>query len=83
MKPISVRFKCFGPYMAEQFVDFEELSNKGIFLFNSFFHQIGISVICVRKIDITDMVYDLSIDCFWNIPVTTSIARFHMEDRKF
>ena len=32
MKPISVRFKCFGPYMDEQFVDFEELSNKGIFL---------------------------------------------------
>ncbi len=32
MKPISVRFKCFGPYMDEQFVNFEELSNKGIFL---------------------------------------------------
>ena len=32
MKPISVRFKCFGPYMDEQLVDFEELSNKGIFL---------------------------------------------------
>ena len=32
MKPISVRFKCFGPYMDEQFVDFEELGNKGIFL---------------------------------------------------
>lgn len=32
MKPISIRFKCFGPYMEEQFVDFEELSNKGIFL---------------------------------------------------
>ncbi len=32
MKPISVRFKCFGPYMDGQFVDFEELSNKGIFL---------------------------------------------------
>ena len=32
MKPVSVRFKCFGPYMFEQFVDFEELSNKGIFL---------------------------------------------------
>lgn len=32
MKPISVRFKCFGPYMDEQFVDFEELSSKGIFL---------------------------------------------------
>ena len=32
MKPISVRFNCFGPFMDEQFVDFEELSNKGIFL---------------------------------------------------
>ena len=32
MKPISVRFKCFGPYMDEQFVDFEELGNRGIFL---------------------------------------------------
>lgn len=25
MKPISVRFKCFGPYMEEQTVDFEKL----------------------------------------------------------
>ena len=32
MKPISVRFKCFGPYMAEQFVDFEELERNGLFL---------------------------------------------------
>ena len=32
MKPISVRFKCFGPYMEEQTVDFEKLSNNGIFL---------------------------------------------------
>ena len=32
MRPISVRFKCFGPYMDEQFVNFEELSSKGIFL---------------------------------------------------
>lgn len=32
MKPISVRFKCFGPYMDEQLVDFEELTNSGIFL---------------------------------------------------
>ena len=32
MKPISVRFKSFGPYMDEQFVDFEELSSRGIFL---------------------------------------------------
>ena len=32
MRPISVRFSCFGPYMDEQTVDFEELSSKGIFL---------------------------------------------------
>lgn len=32
MKPVSVRFRCFGPYMDEQFVDFAELSSKGIFL---------------------------------------------------
>ena len=32
MKPISVRFQCFGPYMQEQFVDFEELEKNGLFL---------------------------------------------------
>jgi DNA repair exonuclease SbcCD ATPase subunit len=32
MKPVSVRFRCFGPYMDEQFVDFEELGSRGIFL---------------------------------------------------
>ena len=32
MKPISVRFRCFGPYMAEQFIDFEELERNGLFL---------------------------------------------------
>ena len=32
MKPISVRFQCFGPYMAEQFIDFEELEKNGLFL---------------------------------------------------
>jgi len=32
MKPISVRFKCFGPYMDEQFVDFEALQKSGLFL---------------------------------------------------
>lgn len=32
MKPISVRFKCFGPYRQEMFVDFEELEKKGLFL---------------------------------------------------
>lgn len=32
MKPVSLRFKCFGPYMEEQYVNFEELSSKGIFL---------------------------------------------------
>ena len=32
MKPISVRFKCFGPYRKEMSVDFEELEKKGLFL---------------------------------------------------
>ncbi len=32
MRPISVKFKCFGPYMAEQFVDFTLLEQDGIFL---------------------------------------------------
>ena len=27
MRPVSVRFQCFGPYMAEQFVDFETLED--------------------------------------------------------
>ena len=32
MKPISVRFQCFGPYMAEQFIDFTQLEASGLFL---------------------------------------------------
>ena len=32
MKPVSVRFQCFGPYMGEQFIDFEELEKNGLFL---------------------------------------------------
>lgn len=32
MKPVSVRFKCFGPYMEEQFIDFSELEKNGLFL---------------------------------------------------
>lgn len=32
MKPVSVRFKCFGPYMDEQFIDFSELEKNGLFL---------------------------------------------------
>ena len=32
MKPVSVRFQCFGPYMAEQFIDFEALQKNGLFL---------------------------------------------------
>ena len=32
MRPVSVRFKCFGPYMAEQFIDFEALEKSGLFL---------------------------------------------------
>ena len=32
MKPVSVRFQCFGPYMAEQLIDFEALQKNGLFL---------------------------------------------------
>ncbi len=32
MKPVSVKFKCFGPYMDEQFIDFSELEKNGLFL---------------------------------------------------
>ena len=32
MKPVSVRFRCFGPYMAEQLIDFETLEKNGLFL---------------------------------------------------
>lgn len=32
MKPVSVRFACFGPYVEEQFIDFERLEKNGIFL---------------------------------------------------
>lgn len=32
MKPISVKFKCFGPYLEEQFIDFKKLQKGGIFL---------------------------------------------------
>lgn len=32
MKPVSVRFKCFGPYVQEQFIDFRELEKNGLFL---------------------------------------------------
>ena len=32
MKPISVRFKCFGPYVEEQFIDFKDLEKSGLFL---------------------------------------------------
>lgn len=32
MKPVSVRFKCFGPYKEEMFVDFEKLEKDGLFL---------------------------------------------------
>ena len=32
MKPVSVRFKCFGPYMDEQFIDFRKLEKNGLFL---------------------------------------------------
>ena len=32
MKPVSIRFQCFGPYMDEQFIDFSELEKNGLFL---------------------------------------------------
>jgi DNA repair exonuclease SbcCD ATPase subunit len=32
MKPISIRFKCFGPYLNEQFIDFTQLEKSGLFL---------------------------------------------------
>ena len=32
MKPISVRFQCFGPYVEEQFIDFKDLRKSGLFL---------------------------------------------------
>ena len=32
MKPISIRFQCFGPYMDEQFLDFTQLEPHGLFL---------------------------------------------------
>ena len=32
MKPIYVRFRCFGPYVEEQTVSFEELAEYGLFL---------------------------------------------------
>ncbi len=32
MKPISVKFQCFGPYMDKQFVDFTRLEQNGLFL---------------------------------------------------
>ena len=32
MKPISVRFRCFGPYIDEQVIRFDELAESGLFL---------------------------------------------------
>ena len=32
MKPVSIRFQCFGPYREEMFVDFEALEKNGLFL---------------------------------------------------
>jgi len=32
MRPVSVRFACFGPYMHEQYICFESLEKNGIFL---------------------------------------------------
>lgn len=32
MRPISIRFRCFGPYMDEQLLDFTRLEKSGVFL---------------------------------------------------
>ena len=32
MKPISIRFRCFGPYINEQKIDFDRLAEQGLFL---------------------------------------------------
>ena len=32
MKPITLEFVCFGPYMEGQFVNFEDLERDGLFL---------------------------------------------------
>ena len=32
MKPVSVCFKCFGPYVEEQYIDFRDLRKSGLFL---------------------------------------------------
>ena len=32
MRPVSLRFQCFGPYVQEQFIDFQELEKNGLFL---------------------------------------------------
>ncbi len=32
MRPVTIGFACFGPYMERQFIDFEELERGGLFL---------------------------------------------------
>ena len=32
MKPISVKFQCFGPYLEKQEIDFTQLGDQGLFL---------------------------------------------------
>ena len=32
MRPVSIRFQAFGPYVDEQFIDFSQLSQSGLFL---------------------------------------------------
>ena len=32
MRPVSVRFRCFGPYIREQEIRFDELAEYGLFL---------------------------------------------------
>jgi len=46
MRPVSVRFQCFGPYMAEQFVDFETLEKSGLFLLKGAVKDVAAGLHC-------------------------------------
>ena len=32
MRPVELRFQCFGPYVEEQVIDFTNLTESGLFL---------------------------------------------------
>ena len=32
MRPVSIRFKGFGPYVGEQYIDFTQFEKNGLFL---------------------------------------------------